>query len=112
MPSRIIEFADGITQSQIGNLGRTNVFDASMCLALQKGVEPKLLSNMNDVFRLIDPLNYYVGHPQSTLVPVGASRMILNYFTPVLRLLSDLVTPAGHRSIIHMGEYLKQLKSQ
>ncbi|WP_224225129.1 hypothetical protein [Raoultella planticola] len=74
MPSRIIEFADGITQSQIGNLGRTNVFDASMCLALQKGVEPKLLSNMNDVFRLIDPLNYYVGHPQSTLVPVGAQQ--------------------------------------
>ncbi|MHB9976014.1 hypothetical protein ACX803_18500 [Klebsiella pneumoniae] len=74
MPSRIIEFADGITQSQIGNLGRTNVFDASMCLSLQKGVEPKLLSNMNDVFRLIDPLNYYVGHPQSTLVPVGAQQ--------------------------------------
>ncbi|HGV1157362.1 hypothetical protein [Escherichia coli] len=74
MPSRIIEFADGITQSQIGNLGRTNVFDASMCLALQKGVEPKLLSNMNDVFRLIDPLNYYVGHPQSTLVPVGGQQ--------------------------------------
>ncbi|EEU9338305.1 hypothetical protein IO983_000154 [Escherichia coli] len=74
MPSRIIEFAGGITQSQIGNLGRTNVFDASMCLALQKGVEPKLLSNMNDVFRLIDPLNYYVGHPQSTLVPVGGQQ--------------------------------------
>ncbi|HFD2797866.1 TPA: phage tail fiber protein [Klebsiella pneumoniae] len=74
MPSRIIEFADGITQSQIGNLGRTNVFDASMCLALQKGVEPKLLSNMNDVFRLIDPLNYYVGHPQSTIVPVGSQQ--------------------------------------
>ncbi|HHH9803696.1 TPA: hypothetical protein ACP4LK_001115 [Klebsiella quasipneumoniae] len=74
MPSRIIEFADGITQSQIGNLGRTNVFDASMCLSLQKGVEPKLLSNMNDVFRLIDPLNYYVGHPQSTLVPVGVQQ--------------------------------------
>ncbi|EOY0254393.1 hypothetical protein ACP1HN_003544, partial [Klebsiella pneumoniae] len=55
MPSRIIEFAGGITQSQIGSLARSNVFDISHCVALQKGVEPKLISNLNDVFRLIDP---------------------------------------------------------
>lgn len=75
MPSRIIEFAGGITQSQIGSLARSNVFDISHCVALQKGVEPKLISNLNDVFRLIDPLLYYVGHPQSTIVPVGSQQV-------------------------------------
>ncbi|HHC4016469.1 TPA: hypothetical protein ACN735_002503 [Klebsiella pneumoniae] len=75
MPSRIIEFAGGITQSQIGSLARSNVFDISHCVALQKGVEPKLISNLNDAFRLIDPLLYYVGHPQSTIVPVGSQQV-------------------------------------
>ncbi|HFF8748508.1 TPA: phage tail fiber protein [Klebsiella pneumoniae] len=75
MPSRIIEFAGGITQAQIGGLARSNVFDISHCVALQKGVEPKLISNLNDVFRLIDPLLYYVGHPQSTIVPVGSQQV-------------------------------------
>ncbi|MFA1658134.1 hypothetical protein ACDX32_01665 [Klebsiella quasipneumoniae] len=75
MPSRIIEFAGGITQSQIGSLARSNVFDISHCVALQKGVEPKLISSLNDVFRLIDPLLYYVGHPQSAIVPVGSQQV-------------------------------------
>ncbi|HFZ1100329.1 TPA: hypothetical protein ACIJTW_000176 [Raoultella ornithinolytica] len=75
MPSRIVEFAGGITQAQIGGLARSNVFDISHCIALQKGVEPKLISNLNDVFRLIDPLLYYVGHPQSTIVPVGSQQV-------------------------------------
>ncbi|HBX2712355.1 TPA: hypothetical protein MHU32_03470 [Klebsiella pneumoniae] len=66
MPSRIIEFAGGITQSQIGNLSRSNVFDASQCMALEKGVMPRLLSNMNDVFRIKDPLGYFCGHPQNS----------------------------------------------
>ncbi|HIF6924150.1 TPA: phage tail protein [Klebsiella pneumoniae] len=66
MPSRIIEFAGGITQSQIGNLSRSNVFDASQCMALEKGVIPRLLSNMNDVFRIKDPLGYFCGHPQNS----------------------------------------------
>ncbi|HFR4614035.1 TPA: hypothetical protein ACHVT9_003575 [Klebsiella pneumoniae] len=75
MPSRIIEFSGGITQDQIGNLARSNVFDAEQCIALEKGVEPRLLSNMNDVFRLHDPLLYYVGHPQSTVVPSGSQQV-------------------------------------
>lgn len=75
MPSRIIEFAGGITQSQMTNLSRSNVFIAKQCIALQKGVEPKLLSNLNDVFRLDDPLGYYVGHPQSQVLPVGVQQV-------------------------------------
>lgn len=71
MPSKIIEFGSGITQSQVSNLTRTNVFDAGQCLDLQEGGEPKLLSNLNDVFRLHDPLGWFAGHPQQTAIPVG-----------------------------------------
>lgn len=75
MPARIIEFAGGITQSQMTNLSRTNVFSAAQCIALQKGVEPKLLSNLNDVFRLEDPLGFYVGHPQAQVLPSGSQQI-------------------------------------
>ncbi len=75
MPSRIIEFAGGITQSQVTNLTRSNLFNAGQCLALQEGGEPKLLSNLNGIFGIEDKLNYYSGHPQSTYYPVGTAKI-------------------------------------
>ncbi|WP_205714895.1 hypothetical protein [Klebsiella pneumoniae] len=75
MPSRIIEFAGGIAQSQVTNLTRSNVFNAGQCLALQEGGEPKLLSNLDGIFGIEDPLHYYSGHPQSTYYPVGTAKI-------------------------------------
>ncbi len=71
MPSRFIEFSGGILQSQVNNLTRTNVLDISHCVSLQKGVEPSLLSNLNDVIKVVDPLQLLAGHPQSTAIPTG-----------------------------------------
>lgn len=75
MPSRIIEFSGSITQSQVTNLTRSNVFNAGQCLALQEGGEPKLLSNLNGIFGIEDPLHYYSGHPQSIYYPVGTAKI-------------------------------------
>lgn len=72
MPSRIIEFSPLVTQSQIVNISRTNIFEPKSCLALQKGVEPKLLSNLNDVLKVIDPNCWFVGHPQVPTPLVGS----------------------------------------
>lgn len=65
MPLYIIEFNSLITQTQVGNLSRTNVFNASQCMALQEGGRPQRLSNLNDIFKVVDPLYFYTGHPQN-----------------------------------------------
>ncbi|HFE3756520.1 TPA: hypothetical protein ACF3KJ_002986 [Klebsiella quasipneumoniae subsp. similipneumoniae] len=75
MPKYLIQFHPGIDQSAVNNLTRSNVFDASAAMALQEGVEPHLLSNLSDVFRLVDPLNYFSGHPQSGYYPVGSQKI-------------------------------------
>lgn len=72
MPSRIIEFSPLVTQSQIVNISRTNIFEPKSCLALQKGVEPKLLSNLNDVLKVVDPNCWFAGHPQVPTPLVGS----------------------------------------
>lgn len=64
MPSHVVEFAGGITQSEIGALARTNVFVANGLMALQENSNPALLSNLRDVFKVIDPLGMLAGHPQ------------------------------------------------
>ena len=75
MPEFIIKFHSSITQSEVTNLTRSNVFHAPQCMALQEGVLPQSLSNLNDVFKLVDPLNYYTGHPQSGYYPVGTQKI-------------------------------------
>ncbi|EMO9023958.1 hypothetical protein ACX86X_004330 [Raoultella ornithinolytica] len=75
MPKYLIQFHSGIDQAAVNNLTRSNVFDASAAMALQEGVEPHLLSNLSDVFRLVDPLNYFSGHPQSGYYPVGSQKI-------------------------------------
>ncbi|MBS0838306.1 hypothetical protein KE273_04320 [Klebsiella sp. MC1F] len=75
MPKYLIQFHPDIDQSAVNNLTRSNVFDASASMALQEGVEPHLLSNLSDVFRLVDPLNYFSGHPQSGYYPVGSQKI-------------------------------------
>ncbi|WP_410955548.1 hypothetical protein [Raoultella planticola] len=64
MPDNIILFSSSIKKMELNNLSRSNYFDAAQCLPLQKGDTPKLLSNMDDVFKVHDPLGYYCGHPQ------------------------------------------------
>ncbi|WP_407258443.1 hypothetical protein [Klebsiella quasipneumoniae] len=75
MPKYLIQFHTEITQGEVNNLTRSNVFNASSSMALQEGVEPQLLSNLNDVFRLDDPLYYFSGHPQSGYYPVGSQKI-------------------------------------
>ncbi|EPF7509981.1 TPA: hypothetical protein RFU01_003728 [Klebsiella variicola] len=64
MPEYIISFADELMPDAIDNLSRNNYFDASQCISLQKGSDPKMLSNKEGVFTVNDPLDYYCGHPQ------------------------------------------------
>lgn len=78
MPKYIIEFASSIGQTAIGNLSRTNVFDASHCLALQEGSDINPLSNLNDVFKTIDPLSYLSGHPQASSLNIGIQKVDYN----------------------------------
>lgn len=72
MPSRIVDYAGGIVQSDIINLGRTNLFVIENSLALEKGEVPSLLSNMDGVFRVQDKMGLLVGHPQSQEVQTGS----------------------------------------
>ena len=65
MPSFVVEFLGGIIQTEIGNLAKTNVFDASGCMALQEADAPALLSNLEGVFQVIDPLNTLTGNQQA-----------------------------------------------
>lgn len=74
MPSRIIEYSPLVTQASITNLARTNIFAPKSCLGLQKGVEPKLISNLNDVFKVLDTNNWYAGHPQVPTPLIGAQQ--------------------------------------
>ena len=77
MPSHVIEFSGGITQTDIGALARTNVFVANGLMALQENSAPALLSNLRDIFKVIDPLGMLAGHPQ---IPSSAqSDQRLNY---------------------------------
>ncbi|HBT5607508.1 TPA: hypothetical protein MCA32_005757, partial [Klebsiella pneumoniae] len=61
MPEYIISFADELMPDAIDNLSRNNYFDASQCISLQKGSDPKMLSNKEGVFTVNDPLDYYCG---------------------------------------------------
>lgn len=77
MPSHVVEFAGGIVQTEITALARTNVFVANGLMALQENSAPALLSNLRDVFKVIDPLGMLAGHPQ---IPCSAqSDQRLNY---------------------------------
>ncbi|MDH8351518.1 hypothetical protein QIG27_27110, partial [Klebsiella pneumoniae] len=58
MPEYIISFADELMPDAIDNLSRNNYFDASQCISLQKGSDPKMLSNKEGVFTVNDPLDY------------------------------------------------------
>lgn len=63
-PEKIIEYDAVITQAEIGNLQRTNVLDVSSFIPGQNGDAPKRLSNLRDVFTLVDPLGYFEGSPE------------------------------------------------
>lgn len=75
MPKYIIQFHAGIPQSSVTNLTRSNLFNAAQCMALQEGVEPQLLSNLEDVFKLEDKHHYFSGHPQAGYYPVGPQKI-------------------------------------
>lgn len=72
MPSRIVEFAGGITQSEVVNISRTNMLEIDQSLSLQKGDVPNLLSNLDGVFRVRDDLGLLAGHPQVHDTPTGS----------------------------------------